>query len=247
MNTYSALIIDDEIDSIQLIELYLKKYCREITTHYFANNIKDGIELFLVHKPNLLFLDIDLKNGENSFDLVNNYDLSQSEIIFITSHSEFAINVINNNENISGYILKPLKVADLLNAVTKSYKKMDVKNGKRNTPNKDNFNYIPIPSINKVDLIRPDEILYCAAEGKYTMFYTSDNRIITSSRNLGEYQDLLDPNVFFRIHHKYLVNTHLIKQLSKADGYFCELINGTSLPISKRRQESFNKFIKIKF
>jgi len=67
-----------------------------------------------------------------------------------------------------------------------------------------------------------------------------------SSRNLGEYTPILDNRFFFRIHHSYIINVRHVVKISKKDGYFCELSNGTIVPVAKRRQEDFNKFIKLK-
>jgi len=90
------------------------------------------------------------------------------------------------------------------------------------------------------------EIIFCKAEGKYTNFHLLDGKKIMSSRNLGEYSTILDANYFFRIHHSYIINLRQISKISKKDGYFCEFSNGIILPVAKRRQEDFNKFIKLK-
>ncbi|WP_309846043.1 LytTR family DNA-binding domain-containing protein [Flavobacterium sp. 2755] len=88
--------------------------------------------------------------------------------------------------------------------------------------------------------------MFCKADGKYTVFILPNGTSIMSSRNLGEYSAILDDNYFFRIHHSYIINLRHIVKISKKDGYFCELSNGSVLPVAKRRQDDFNKFIKLK-
>ena len=90
------------------------------------------------------------------------------------------------------------------------------------------------------------EITFCKADGKYTVFILSNGTKVMSSRNLGEYSTILDDSYFFRIHHSYIINLRHIIKISKKDGYFCELSNGVVLPVAKRRQDDFNKFIKLK-
>ena len=87
--------------------------------------------------------------------------------------------------------------------------------------------------------------MYCKAEGKYTEFVLSNKQKILSSKNLGEYNSLLLNNYFFRIHHSYVVNIKKIVKIVKKDGFYCEFEHGISLPVAKRRQEEFVKFIKI--
>ena len=109
-----------------------------------------------------------------------------------------------------------------------------------------NIDYIAISSQEKIDLIQMQDIIYCQADGKYTIFHLINGRKITSSRNLGEYNTILDSNYFFRIHHSYVINLKHVIKISKRDGYYCELIGKIILPIAKRRQDDFNKFIKLK-
>ncbi|MGZ5255646.1 MAG: LytTR family transcriptional regulator DNA-binding domain-containing protein [Flavitalea sp.] len=47
------------------------------------------------------------------------------------------------------------------------------------------------------------------------------------------------------MHHSYVVNIKHITKILKKDGYSCEFINGIALPVAKRRQEEFIKFIKL--
>jgi len=104
--------------------------------------------------------------------------------------------------------------------------------------------YVAIASLDKIELIPMSEIISCQANGKYTNFFLLNGNKITSCRNLGEYTTILDNNYFFRMHHSYIINLRHIAKISKKDDYFCELSNGTILPLAKRIQEDFNKFIK---
>ena len=106
--------------------------------------------------------------------------------------------------------------------------------------------YLAVSSLDKIELIHMSEIIFCKADGKYTYFFMLDGKKIMSSRNLGEYSNILDKNYFFRIHHSYIINLRYIIKISKKDGYFCEFPNGIILPVAKRRQDDFNKFIKLK-
>ena len=84
------------------------------------------------------------------------------------------------------------------------------------------------------------------AEGKYTTFFLLGGKKIVSSKNLGEYEKILDSSYFYRIHHGYIINIRYLISIIKKDGVYCELANRITIPVSKRRQESFNRFIKLR-
>lgn len=64
------------------------------------------------------------------------------------------------------------------------------------------------------------------------------------SRNMGEYEDLLDPDVFFRVHKSFIINLHHLKEYSTADGYFAVMQDSISVIVSRRRVDEFMVAIK---
>jgi two-component system LytT family response regulator len=251
MINFSALIVEDIDCNDNLTKNYLNKYYKNIDTIFTATNINDGIDLFLEHKPDIVFLNINLGSDITSFALLENYNTENCEIIFISSYEKYALKAINSN--VSAYLIKPIKIDELVNAVDKvifkitKRKLIESQLNQFTMQNSKNLSLIAIPSTNKIDMIAVDKIVNCTADGKYTVIVTSDDEEFTSSRNLGEYELLLDKSVFFRIHHKHLVNINFVKKINKKDGYYCDLSNGKNLPVSKRKQEEFNKFIRLKF
>ena len=94
--------------------------------------------------------------------------------------------------------------------------------------------------------LNTSEILYLEADGKYTVFYMSDNTKKVVSKNIGEYEKTLPDSIFFRIHHKYIVNLKKVLKINRSDGNYCQLLNGKTLSIAKRRQEELRKFLNLK-
>ncbi|WP_438966816.1 LytR/AlgR family response regulator transcription factor [Flavobacterium sp.] len=245
MRKLSALIIEDESENISLLELYLKKYFKEIETIFSSNRLDEGTSIFLEHRPDILFLDIKLDDDTTSFELLDKYNIGNAQVIFITSHEKFALRALNR-DNVSAYLIKPIIKEELINAVTKTISKFNLEvQNKSSNKESNTSNFIAVSSIDKIDLIKEQDIISCSAHGTYTVIKTK-NKEYTSSRNLGLYEELLSPSSFFRIHHKHIVNLNHIKFINKMDGYFCEMKNGDNLPISKRNQEKFSKFIKLK-
>ena len=106
-------------------------------------------------------------------------------------------------------------------------------------------NIIAVSSVDSIDLIVPDDLLYLEADGNYTTFHISDSTTIISSRNLGSYEKQLDSLVFFRIHNKYIVNINKVKSINKSSGDYCEITNGKRLPIAKRRKVELYRFLNL--
>jgi two-component system LytT family response regulator len=156
--------------------------------------------------------------------------------------------------NAVDFLLKPLDFNNIIISIYKVLKTIEMEisfqNQKLqlidsiNSQHKNN-EYIAIASIDKIELLKIDDIIFCKAEGKYTEFTLANGTKKLSSRNLGEYSSTLSENYFFRIHHSYIINIKHVVKISKKEGFYCEFTNGTTLPIAKRRQEEFIRFIKL--
>jgi two-component system LytT family response regulator len=81
------------------------------------------------------------------------------------------------------------------------------------------------------------EIIHCESDGNYTVFHVSRGDRIMVSRLIKEYDDLLSDSGFFRVHRSHLINLKHIQRLSRLDGGFVEMSNGTEVPVSARGRE----------
>jgi two-component system LytT family response regulator len=55
---------------------------------------------------------------------------------------------------------------------------------------------------------------------------------------------VLDPIVFYRIHNSYLINLAQLININKRAGNYCEMSNGDSLPLSRRRYEGLMGYMR---
>ena len=108
------------------------------------------------------------------------------------------------------------------------------------------YNFIAIPSTKKIDFIKIDDILYFESDGRYTIIHLRDKTTFFVSKNIGEYDKILAPKYFFRIHKKYLINLKYIININNSDGSHCELAGNLKLPVAKRRKEDLVSFLNIK-
>lgn len=241
MKTYTAAIIDDYTGDLQLLKLLLDKYCPTIEIIATGVSIKEGIEIYYEHKPDILFLDI-LLNEDNSFSLLDYIDEIKSKIIFVSSFDGYALKAIDYGA--AGYLVKPVQPKLLIETVKRVINKLDKQNLSEGTTPDNDFIAIPLPK--SIEIIQTDTIVYLEADGRYTVFYLTDKTSLIASRNIGEYETQLDPKKFIRIHHKYIVNLNMVRSINKAAGNYCEMVNTVSLPVSKRKLENLQRILKLK-
>lgn len=251
MRSITAVIIENEIDSIQKLKQFSHENNLIIDVISFPNNIKESIEIIKDAKPELIFINSTEENFEN-YNLFLELDFNLPKMVFMSSELEFAYKAMKLNA--VDFLLKPLNENDFIIAIYKAMKLIEMeqifqnqKVQQINTINSlyQSNNYVAVASIDKIELLKTDDIIYCKAEGKYTEFHLLNGTKILSSKNLGEYKNILESGSFFRIHHSYVINIKHILKITKKDGYYCEFINGDKLPIAKRRQDEFLKFIKL--
>ena len=152
--------------------------------------------------------------------------------------------------------LKPLIMAEVILAVSKIVKKIEKDDfiDLNISSEVDHLNlksklsgYVAIASIDEISFLKMEDIMFCKADGRYTRFYLANGTSCMSSRNIGDYEDrILDESCFFRIHNSYIINMRFVARINKREGISCEMLNGLSIPISKRRQDDFSKFMGLK-
>jgi two-component system, LytTR family, response regulator len=106
--------------------------------------------------------------------------------------------------------------------------------------------HVLISSLDRIDFLQEESIIYCKSEGRYTSFFSSDGRKFMACKNLGEYESILNSERFFRIHQSYIVNIKHILRIKKNEGIICVMDNGDELPISIRKQAAFYNYIGYK-
>lgn len=237
----NAIIIDDEERSILLNQTMLKNYCHEVNIVAIYDSVDKAYEGIMTHKPDLIFLDIDMP-PYTGFDLLRKFSSIDFEIIFITAFNQYAIDAIRFSA--LDYLMKPVNTEELQTAVKKAHIRIQSKNPIRTESyqhllQSSEISKLVIRSQQGIEIINIQDILYFEAKNTYTEFITSAKRIL-SSKGFVEYEDMFHDKGFFRIHRSYMVNLAHIKGMDKKEGYEV-LLNHTEdrLPLSRRRKQEF--------
>lgn len=116
-----TIIIDDEKPSRDTLVVYLKEYCQSLEIIAECKSIKEAYKAINEYKPQLVFLDIEMPRG-TGFDLLRRFTKIEFSIIFVTAFSEYASMAFRYAA--IDYLLKPVKVAELIEAVKRVQEKI---------------------------------------------------------------------------------------------------------------------------
>lgn len=221
----SAIIIDDPSNTTNDLQNALTTYCPEIQLQGTAHNLQDGISLIKMVQPQLVFLDVLLSPTETGFDLLDLFPNRKFHVIFVTQHSQYGLQAIKYR--VFDYILKPIDYKEL----TKSIQVLKQIHFKP-TPISTKSDVIMIPSLDGTHIIQPSDILYCKADGSYSVFKLVNNQRLVLSRSLKHAEALLTDERFKRVHRSFIINTNKVSKFYIQDGGFVKILKD-KIPISK--------------
>lgn len=238
-----AIIVDDELSSGETLKSLLLEFCKDVEVKAVCQDIASAIVAVTKFKPDVVFLDINMK-GENGFDLLEKINPINFEIVFATAYSEYAIKALKFSA--IDYLLKPIDIDDLRGAVEKVRTRIGKTESSRyeqliqnlKPANEQNYK-LTLSSSAGLIFVKITDIIYCEADSNYTHFHLTSGRKVTVSQTLKEYDVLLSPHRFYRIHHSYLVNLEAIEKYIAGDGGSVVMSNQALLDVSKRKKKDF--------
>lgn len=242
MRELISVIIDDEPGNIVTLTELLNGYCEGVTIAGTADDPIKAQRLIQEINPDLVFLDIEMPYG-NAFDLLDKLSPVTFEVIFITAFNDYAIKAIKYAA--LDYILKPVNIDELRKAVDKAIKRLEERStNMRIMSLVSNFKEggharIGLPISNGFQFEDINNIMYICAEGSYTEVFIKGKRKELVSKNLKEFEDILPPNQFCRVHHSYIVNINYVTKYFKGRGGYLEMEDGTTIGVSIRKKNDF--------
>lgn len=232
----NAVIIDDEVTVRNAISSLLGDYFPEIRIIASAGTVEEGYESIVKHKPDLVFLDIELPDG-TGFDLLRKFQQIPFKIIFVTGHQEYALDAIKVSA--LDYVLKPVDTDELRHAVEKAgeiisqeEQKLKFQALNENLQSKKVLKRIILHTSDHLQLVSVSDIIRAEADSNYTSFSLSDGKHVLVSRTIKEFESLLSGSGMIRVHQSHLVNINYIDRFVKKDGGYLLLKDSTKIPVS---------------
>jgi two-component system, LytTR family, response regulator len=237
MKHIAAVIIDDEPDSIALLQLQLEKHCPQIQVLATFTSPTAAVDELVFIKPELVFLDIEMPDLDG-FQLLEKLSPVTFKVIFITAYNQYAIKAFRFNA--LDYLVKPVATEHLVAAVEKTAmasapltEQLDqVKQQIKGAP----INKIAVSAQSGVIFIEFNDILYAEASGNYAKLVMSDNSHYIISKTLKDIQGVLEEKNFFRIHRQYIINLNKVKCFNRVDALLT-MENKAELPVARIQKE----------
>ncbi len=241
-----VVIIDDEENAVLALKSILENNIKDIEIAATLTNPTEAPDVLCTVNPDLVFIDIEMP-FINGFEVIESVGNINFEVVFVTAYDQYAINAIKKNA--LDYILKPIKISEVLQAVTKAKYKIKVKSQNTLETNisipEIKQNTIKIPTIAGIDFVNTENIIRLEASGNYTNIILENDKQILMSKNIKEAEKTLNEIVFFRTHRSHIINIHQIKRYVLGNGGCIVMSDGTEVPLSRRKKEEFNSIINL--
>lgn len=239
-----VVIIDDETSARIILKSFLEKFFSHYQIVGEADSVQGAISVIQHTKPDLVFLDIQLNLG-TGFNVLEAIDKPTFHVIFITAYENYAIEAFRFAA--IDYLLKPLKITDLKSAIARFEQRIvpaissahsealrenlkvdDIRKGKIVLPTMDGFEVAGI-----VDIVRLE------SDRNYTRIFLKGGSVCVVSKTLKEFEDMLLPYGFFRIHHSHMIHLQYVRKYIRGQGGEVLMTDEAVIPVSRAKKEEF--------
>lgn len=238
-----AILIDDEIDSLESLEAEINAYCENVEVMCLCSTPVDGLKAITELQPDVVFLDIEMP-GMNGFEMLRKLDKISFDVIFVTAYDEFAVHAFEFNA--VEYLLKPVLKSKLVQAVDKVQGR---KNHQFDQSNLDalinnismqigaGIKNIALPTSEGFEFVPLEDIIFVKAESNYCWVHLSNGNKHLLAKTLKQMESLILGPQFFRSHQSYLVNFNYAKRYVRGQGGYIVLNDSTQIPVSRAKKE----------
>ncbi|MCO6499804.1 MAG: response regulator transcription factor [Vicingus serpentipes] len=244
----TAVIVDDEKKSREVLKRLIEESQVDVIVLGEASSVEEGVEVINKELPQLVFLDVEMLDG-TGFNLLEKFDKVEFKVIFTTAYDKYAIKAFKYSA--IDYLLKPIDIEELENAVVKAKNSMDIEmfndaqikvllnNIKEEETNK----RITITSASRMDFVNLNEVVCCRANGSYTEVLLLNNKKIMASKPLKHFDTMFtdSPN-FIRVSKSHIISLKHVTSYKK-DTDVIVLEDGIEVDLSRRRKKEFLKML----
>lgn len=223
MTLLTAILIDDDQINIDLLSKLLTTYCPEISISASATNVDEGIDLVRSYRPQILFLDMEI-HDKLGFDVLDQIQTADLQVVLITAYEKYAVQAFKYQ--VHDYLLKPIKIDELLLAVQRCKKRIEEQ--KPVAPLK----HLSIHHAEHIDLISVEDILYLESSSSNTLITCKNGKTLVSGKKLKDYEPLLRNPNYARVHKSFIINCNFVVGFTKHRPPLIAMINGTEIPLS---------------
>lgn len=238
----TAIIVDDERLAREGLKQLLAE-TGEIELIGEAANADEAIELVEKHKPQLLFLDIEMPE-KNGFDLLEEL-IETPYVIFTTAYNEFALKAFEVNA--MDYILKPIELTRLKEAIARVKKQIiEIDQQPKSNRNLSEQDQVFIRDGDKCWFVKLTEIRMIESAGNYAKIHFDKYQPLIH-KTLNALDERLSPSLFFRANRQQIINLQYIDKIEPFfnAGFLIYLKDGTKVEVSRRQSVKFKEMMSL--
>jgi two-component system, LytTR family, response regulator len=237
-----TVIIDDEYHIRDTLINMLELNCPdEVKVVGQASGVASGIKSIKALQPELVLLDIQMKDG-TGFDLLQRLPDFNFKVIFITAYDQYALQAFRFSA--VDYLLKPVNPEQLTEAIHRAGNLIHEQFTRQLKVLEENLRSasykskkIILRTTESIHLLEVGNIICCDSNNSYTTIHTVEGEKIIVSRTLKEFEKMLADCGFYRVHKSYLINLHHIKRFDRQDGGYIVLTNDLKIPVASRKRD----------
>lgn len=251
-----VLIIDDESLARQRIRTLLSRR-EDVEILEECKNGKSAIQAITEKQPDLIFLDIKMKDM-TGFDVLSKLDKELWPLtIFITAFDEYAIQAFDAFA--FDYLLKPFKDERFYLSLDRAIESLQQQQAEEDVVKlKQMVNYLQqeqqeaeplaLKQGSKISLVKMDDIRYIEASGYYIEVYTSETKRLLLRESMTNMLEQLAAPQFMRIHRSTIINTRYLAEIQHtgAGDVVTKMKDGKTFRVSKSYKDQLFKRLKLK-
>ena len=233
-----SIIVEDKAYIRKGLKNLLEQIETDVKVVGECESVHEAVIVANACKPDLIFLDINLSDG-NAFEFLEQTEHLSFKVIFITAYEEYALKALKMGA--VDYLLKPVDIEDLQIALSKvrslsiGEQKQQIDKVKKSWNGQNEQLILSLhDSFQVIDL---NELMYCESDKGYTTFYCNNGKKHMVSKTLKEFEERLSQANFTRPHQSFMVNLKFIDKYDKSG--VIHLKNGIKIPVSSRKKEHF--------
>ncbi len=247
MTQLKAILIDDELPSLQNLEQKIIEFCPDIKIIATEQKPESAITLIEQSRPDVIFLDIEMPRM-NGFKMLEHISLASFDVVFTTAYNHYAIDALRISA--FDYLVKPVGVQDLQITVDRLMKsqikqtpeKLDILRHNLSDSRTQN-DKITISTNEGVEFFEISQIIHIESSSNYSKIYFKEGKTLLVTKLLKDFEEMLVPYRFYRIHNSHLINLIHIKKYIRGDGGQVVMQNNEVIDVARRKKEEFLRLI----
>lgn len=237
-----AVIVDDERLARKELSKLLENF-PDVEIIGECTNGKEAVEFINQHKPELVFMDIEMPEM-NGFDVLDQIDKSPA-VVFVTAYNDYAIKAFEVNA--TDYLVKPVdpeRLKETIEKIKSDNQEIDTASLERQSLT--SGDQIFIKDGEKCWFIRLEEIKLFESEGNYVRIYFRNFKPLVL-KSLNNLETKLDAQVFFRANRKYIINLQNIVHIENwfNGGLQITMDDDRKVEISRRQAVKFKAMMSL--